>query len=58
MITVIRAVTKHIMNNTVQKQHVISNYVIVYLKKNRIKNATSTLMVVIVNSYADNSQIT
>jgi len=46
------------MNNTVQKQHVISNYVIVYLKKNRIKNATSTLMVVIVNSYADNSQIT
>jgi len=29
-ITAIITVTKHIMNNSVQKQHVISNYVIVY----------------------------
>jgi hypothetical protein len=33
MITAIRTVTKHIMNNSVQKQHVITNYVIVCIKR-------------------------
>ena len=31
MIAAIRTVTKYIMNNSVQKQNVISNYVIVYV---------------------------